>query len=305
MNPAGLDPRRVVEIEGPWEHRYVAAQGARFHVVAAGPDGSERPPIVLLHGFPHFWWAWRHQVSALAEAGHRVYAMDLRGYGGSDKTPRGYDPITLAADVAGVAAGLGEREVVVAGHGWGGYIAWTTAVAHPDRVRAVLSIGAPHPRAMLRSWWRQRPAALGHVLAMQVPLLPERRIARPGFVQRHLRTWAAPGSSYPSPAEVRTYAAALSLWPASHCALEYHRWLLRSRWRADGRAFRRLLAAPVAQPSCLIMGDHDPALPGRDSSRRWVTGPFTSVVIPGCGHFPPEERPDQVGAAMLDWLDRL
>ena len=81
-------------IEGPWEHRFVAANGARFHVAEQG----EGPVVLLLHGFPQFWWAWRQQLVDLADAGYRAVAVDLRGYGASDKPPRGYDSPTLAAD---------------------------------------------------------------------------------------------------------------------------------------------------------------------------------------------------------------
>ena len=112
----------VVLPEGPWTHRQVAANGARFHVVEAG----EGPLVLLLHGFPMFWWTWRRQLPALAEAGYRAVAMDLRGYGGSDKTPRGYDPFTLSGDVAGVVRSLGSATATLVGHGWGGLLAWTT-----------------------------------------------------------------------------------------------------------------------------------------------------------------------------------
>ena len=88
----------VVLVAGPWEHRYVAANGARFHVASAG----EGPLVLFLHAFPQFWWTWRRQLTALAEAGYRAVAMDLRGYGASDKPPTGYDAPTLTADVAGV-----------------------------------------------------------------------------------------------------------------------------------------------------------------------------------------------------------
>jgi len=116
--PADQAPDAIstVELPGPWEHLRVAAHGARFHVAvsspavrvhAATPATTSRPPLVLfLHGFPEFWWAWRHQLPALAGAGYRTAAMDLRGYGGSDKTPRGYDPVNLADDVAGVIRAL-------------------------------------------------------------------------------------------------------------------------------------------------------------------------------------------------------
>ena len=98
------DPVDVVRAEGPWTHRDIAANACRFHLVEAG----EGPLVVLLHGFPTFWWTWRHQLQSLAAAGFRAVAMDLRGYGGSDHTPHGYDPMTLAGDVAGLIRTLGE-----------------------------------------------------------------------------------------------------------------------------------------------------------------------------------------------------
>ena len=110
-------------IDGPWEHRFVAANGARFHVALAGPDERDAPLVVLLHGVPEFWWAWRHQLPVLADAGYRVAAMDVRGTGGSDKPPVGYDVPTLAADVAGVIQSLGAADAVVVGTGTGGEIA--------------------------------------------------------------------------------------------------------------------------------------------------------------------------------------
>jgi pimeloyl-ACP methyl ester carboxylesterase len=172
----------VVEIPGPWQHRYVAANGARFHVAESVPDPASGAPLVLLlHGFPEFWWSWRTQLPLLAEHGFRAVAMDLRGYGGSDKPPRGYDPVTLADDVAGVVKALGERRAIVVGHGWGGYVGWAAAALHPRQVAGLCAVSAPHPLTMLSQLGRatfqrrQSAGALGHVLAMQAPFFPERR----------------------------------------------------------------------------------------------------------------------------------
>jgi pimeloyl-ACP methyl ester carboxylesterase len=303
------DTARAVEIAGPWQHRYVAANGARFHVAEATHD-ARAPLVLLLHGFPEFWWAWRHQLPALADAGYRAVAMDLRGYGGSDKTPRGYDPITLAQDVSGVVKALGSGRAVVVGHSWGGYVGWAAAAQQPREVSALCTLAAPHPLEMVHALRTGRDLrSLGHVLAMQVPMLPERRLADAGsgYVAEHLRGWAAPGSGFPSPEVVATYQEVLGIWPSSHCALEYHRWLVRSRVRADGRAFNRLLAAPLAQPVCCVYGAEDPALsPGAVAgSRSRVGGPFEAHRLPGVGHFPHEEDPAAVSAVLLDWLARL
>ncbi|WP_117214559.1 alpha/beta fold hydrolase, partial [Allorhizocola rhizosphaerae] len=110
-------------VDGPWAHRFVSANGSRFHVAELGSG----PLVLLLHGFPEFWWAWHHQLPLLADAGFRAVAVDLRGYGASDKPPRGYDGFTLAADVTGLIRGLGERRAIVAGAGAGGLIAWAAA----------------------------------------------------------------------------------------------------------------------------------------------------------------------------------
>jgi pimeloyl-ACP methyl ester carboxylesterase len=286
----------------------VAANGARFHVVEAG--AAQGRPVLLLHGFPELWWAWRRQLPALAVAGYRAVAMDLRGYGGSDTTPNGYDPITAAQDVSGVVKALGARDAVVVGHGWGGYAGWATAALHPREVAALCAVSAPHPLAMLAALRSPRGAtALRHVLAAQLPMLPERRLADPGsgVLRRHLEAWSAPGSSFPTEAEVTTYQRAIGLWPASHCALEYHRWLFRSRLRADGRRLSSLLRAPVAQPVCFVWGEEDPALPvaGIERSRRHVTGPVTEHRLPAVGHFPHEEDPAAVTSLLLAWLAQV
>ncbi len=298
-------PLEDVEIPGPWQHRYVAANGARFHVVEAGPAHGRM--VMLLHGFPEFWWAWRAVLPVLAGAGYRAVAMDLRGYGGSDKTPNGYDPVTLAQDVSGVVKALGGSPAVVVGHGWGGYVGWATAALHPREVSALCAVSAPHPLTMLHALRPGRGVdALRHVLAMQVPMLPERRLADPssGFLAEHLRTWTADGSAFPDPDTLATYQRAISLWPSSHCALEYHSWQFRSRLRADGRHFTALMRPPVTQPVCCITGADDVALPvrGVERSRRHVTGDLTEHRMAGVGHFPHEEDPATFERLLLSWL---
>ena len=110
----------------------------------------------------------------------------------------------------------------------------------------------------------------------------------------HSSQGSAPGSAFPDDDEVSTYQRAIGLWPSSHCALEYHRWLVRSRLRGDGRAYSRAMAAPVTQPVLCVVGGDDPALPtgSLDRTRLRVTGPMEEHVLPGVGHFCQEEAPD-------------
>lgn len=310
------DPAGVVEIPGPWQHKYIAANGARFHVVEAVPDDAPRdaPLVLMLHGFPEFWWAWRDLLPVLAARGYRAVAMDLRGYGGSDKPPRGYDPVTLAGDVAGVVKALGARRAALVGQGWGGYVAWAVAALHPNQVTGLCAVAAPHPSVMLPLMVSDVPSSrslgmLGHLLAMQAPFVPERRLSKPtsSYVRSHLRGWSSPGSSFPDEEAVRRYNEAISLWPAAHCALEYHRWFLRSRTRADGRRFNALMDPPVTVPVCLVQGADDPVVPAQGNlrSRERVDAPFEAHVVPGTGHFPHEEDPEAFAAVLLPWLDGL
>ena len=306
--PSGSRPLDPVEIPGPWQHRHVAANGARFHVAQAGPDAART--VVLLHGFPESWWAWRGQLPALADAGYRAVAMDLRGYGGSDTTPRGYDAITLAQDVSGVVKALGARDAVLVGHGWGGYVGWATAALHARQVSALCVVSAPHPLSLLRPGAVRRAwPAVRHLLAAQLPMLPERRLADPssGRVRDQLRSWAAPDSAFPDERVAATYQATIARWPSSHCALEYHRWLFRSRIRSDGRRFDAALRESVRQPVCCIAGAEDRAVPPDlvSRSRRRVDGPFADHRLAGVGHYPHEEDPEAFTALLLGWLGSL
>jgi pimeloyl-ACP methyl ester carboxylesterase len=293
----------TVEVPGPWRHRHVAANGARFHVAESGTG----PLVLLLHSFPEFWWTWRDQLPALAAAGYRAVAMDLRGYGSSDKTPRGYDPVTLARDVVGTIRSLGAADAVLVGQGWGGYIAWTVAALHPGHVRALVPVAAAHPlrfRSLLRS-----PRLGRHLLGMQVPWFPERRIQAQDarYVETLLRAWSGPATAFPDAEQTRRYRGAMSLWPSPHCALEYHRWVIRSRLRSDGRRFATSMRTPVPAPVLQVLGGQDPVV-SRSAARvpaRLVGGPHEVAVLDEAGHFPHEECPQEFNAALLQWLARL
>jgi pimeloyl-ACP methyl ester carboxylesterase len=281
----------------------VAANAARFHVAVAG-DG---PLVLLLHGFPEFWWAWRHQLPALAARGYRAAAMDLRGYGASDKPPRGYDPFTLSADVAGVIRSLGERDAVVVGHGWGGLVAWSAAVVHPRQVRRLVAVSVPHPRRLRSAALRDvRQLRAGrHVLGFQLPLLPERRLVADGGIEvlRLLHAWAGPG--WPDPEAASRYCEAIRIPGVAHSAMEGYRWAVRSLPRPDGLRYARRMRSPVTVPTLQLQGELDGPTTTRSAtgSGRYVEADYRWRQLPGVGHFPHEEDPDAFNRVLLDWLD--
>jgi pimeloyl-ACP methyl ester carboxylesterase len=309
----GLDE---ILVSGPWTHRFVAAHGSRFHLVEQG----EGPLVVLLHGFPQFWWMWRHQIPALAAEGYRVVAVDLRGFGASDKPPRGHDTWTTSADTAAVIRSLGEEDAVIVGHGLGGWIGRGTAYLHPRVCRALVTVSMPHPRVMRRALLTsRRQLVAGRFLAgMQTPFVPERGMAKVGYVEDRLRSGAGSGAgsgsgsgsgdgtsgAFPSEEEVRRYTAALALPFAADCAAEHYRWLVRSQLRSSGRRLATAMRPPLAIDVLALHGAVDPVvLPDLMArSQGYVAGTFSSHTLPGVGHFVAEEAPDLTSSLIVDWL---
>lgn len=297
-----------VLIEGPWTHRMIAANGARFHVAEAGQH-NDGPLVLLLHGFPEFWWAWRHQLPALAEAGHHVAAMDLRGYGASDKPPQGYDTFTLAADVAAVVRSMGERQAVIVGHGLGGWIAWSMPTMQPDVTRAIVSTGCPHPLVM-RSASRGMPAQIRanrYLWAMQRPFLPERALAGgPKYTRSIMRAWSG-DPAWPDEALIERYSDALQLPFVAHCAAEYHRWLVRSVLRSDGRRMVDRLSQPIRVPAMYLRGELDGCVVPAASvgSGLHCRDQYAEVTLPVTGHFVAEQAPEQTTEILTGWLNKV
>lgn len=295
-------PDDVLRPPGPWRFRTIAANGARFHAVEAGSG----PLIVLLHGFPLFWWTWRHQLPALAGAGFRAVAPDLRGYGGSDKPPRGYDPVTLAADCAGMVRALGERRAVVVGNDWGGVLAWTMARLHPGHVRRLVVVGAPHPLQLRRQWRSPRRAAgnARRILGYQIPRLAERHLTVDGaqHVEALLRRWGGDGV-WPHEETARRYRLAMQIPGVAHSSLEYYRWAFRSVPRPDGTAWAGAMRHPVTVPTLQLHGLRDPYWPAElaRASSRWVDAEYEWHGLEAAGHYPQEQAPELVTAHIARW----
>jgi len=294
-----FDPR----IEGPWTHRDVSANGGRFHIAEMG----EGPLVLLVHGWPQFWWTWRQQLVDLAEGGFRAVAVDLRGVGGSDRTPRGYDPANMALDLTGVIRSLGASDAALVGHDWGGFLAWTAAVMRPALVRRLAVASSAHPRRMRRALMsdRRQISASEHLFGFQRPWIPERQLAADSaeLVGDYLSDWTGPGHR-PDEKTLLTYRQAMLLSNTRHCSIEPYRWLMRSMGRPDGIQYARRMNRPVRVPTLHLQGAADPVLLTRTAagSAEYVEAPYRWRLLDGIGHYPQEEDPDGFSRELLNWL---
>ncbi len=213
----------------PLEHHDVQTNGLRLHVVQCGPAAG--PLVLLLHGFPEYWYSWRAQLPALVAAGYRVWVPDQRGYNLSDK-PLGvasYALPTLAADIIGLIDAAGQTQAAVVGHDWGGVVAWYLAAHYPSRVRNTTIINVPHPAVVGPNIWQAPDQLLRswYIAFFQLPGLPEclmrRRNWQLGAVL--LVCSSRPGTF--GPAEVARYKAAWSRPGAITSMLNWYRALAR------------------------------------------------------------------------------
>ncbi|MDB5294158.1 MAG: alpha/beta hydrolase [Phycisphaerales bacterium] len=277
------------------------ANGLTLTGVEAGP--ADGPPVLLLHGFPEFSFGWRHQLPALARAGFRAVAPNLRGYDTSDKPTRvrDYRVEELAADVAGLADHLGGRAAVV-GHDWGGIVAWFAAMRHPGRVSRLAVLNAPHPLAYLRELRRSSQLVRSWYAGFfQVPWLPERLIRANDYALARGTFRAGPCRNAARPAEdVETYVQALARPGALTASLNYY----RAAFRRRSSDIRRLVR-PVEVPTLLIWGERDRYLvPGlADELDAWV--PRLRVErLPAATHWVQHDEPERVNELLVGFLSK-
>ncbi|HEX6250485.1 MAG TPA: alpha/beta hydrolase [Gemmatimonadaceae bacterium] len=259
------------------------------------------PAVVLLHGFPEFWYSWRHQIPALVDAGFSVVAPDLRGYNLSDK-PRGREAYRLehlVRDVAAIARSTGQQRVHIVGHDWGGILAWTFASQHRELVDRLVVMNAPHlgrfaevvrrPPQIFRSWY---------ILLFQLPRIPERAIAARNYaaIRSLFRNKPAVPGAF-SREDIARYVEAISRPGALTSALNYYRAL---RLRGASRIGRR---ARTDAKTLVIWGEQDPALTIEllDGLERYA--PHIRVHrIPHAGHWIQSEDPAEVNSVLQEFL---
>ncbi|MFC4907972.1 alpha/beta fold hydrolase [Actinomadura gamaensis] len=320
--------------ENAIRHRTVRTNGIRMHVAEAGRG----PVVLLLHGFPELWYSWRHQIPALAAAGFRVLAPDLRGYGrtSAPAEPSAYRLRENLADLTGLLDALGVRTAAVVGHDQGSTIAWAAAQLHPDRFPAVVSLGVPYtartPMPLTQLLRKNNPGKFNVVLYFQEPGVAEAELdadasrtlrmtmyalsgqAPPDLVPRWL-LGTPEGSGYLTPLPDPGVPSRWSPWLTDAEFGHYVREFRRTGFDGAIRRYRTfdidwsdlpmVGTIEVRQPALYVTGDLDSAYRFQSdlsAMRAGVPGLRGVEILPGCGHWTQQERPARVNELLIRFL---
>ncbi len=315
------------------QHRSIETNGIRMHVAEQG----EGAPVLLCHGFPESWYSWRHQMRTLAAAGLRAIAPDMRGYGRTDSPPDAtqFTLLHLVGDMVVLLDALGIAQAVIAGHDWGAPVAWHAALLRPDRFRAVIGLSVPfRPRGPARPTTQmpQTAEALFYQLYFQPPGVAEAEFeADPRRTVSTLLV-AASGNApqragfgmVPRAGGMLTgleTPATLPPWltdaDIDYYAAEFTRTGFRGglNWYRNIDLNWELLAAfagaRIGVPALYVAGDRDLVVGFKGMDKTLAALPTVipnlrgTVMLPGCGHWTQQERPDDVSALMIDFIKDL
>lgn len=282
-----------------WQHRFAQVNRIQLHYVTQGSGEL----VLLLHGFPEFWYSWRFQIPALARH-FKVVAPDLRGYNDSDKPASGYDLDTLAQDVMGLIRSLGFTKAHIVGHGWGGMIGWRLAQTFPEAVHSLSLLSAPHPSTLAQNIFSnfEQIRQHWHFLAFQVPGVPEWLLQQnlKDFLQAWFQRQAIRKAAF-SGETLRIYQSALSKTGALSAALNYYRnWLAPQNWL--GKLTDASL--PIQVPALVLWGKDDTVLSASLATEldRFIARPFRLKLVAECGHWIQQEVPQLVNSELLAFL---
>lgn len=272
---------------------YLLTNGIRIHYMECG----QGPVLVLLHGFPEFWYGWKNQIPALSKH-FRLIIPDMRGYNLSDKPPKvsDYTIDKLAADIAGIADALHIKSFLLAGHDWGAAVAWATAAIYPERIEKLAILNVPHPEEMSRAFkgfnlkqWRKS----WYIFFFQLPYLPEKYVGKNGFFKAAYRGMSIYKDSF-NKQDFEMYDQAFSHPGAAKSAIAYYR-----------AAFRSVFRQPkLPKVSCIVLmlwGENDKAL-GKELTFRTADYCHIPPIIrynSEAGHFVQHDAPDWVNKALL------
>jgi epoxide hydrolase A/B len=313
--------------------RLIDTNGVQLRVTEAGDRGA--PVVVLAHGFPELAYSWRHQIPVLADAGYHVLAPDQRGYGGSSRPDaiEAYNIHELTADIVGLLDDVGAERAVWVGHDWGAPVAWHAPLLHPDRVAAVAALSVPalpRPRGTPTKTWRKRFGEnFFYILYFQEPGVADAELnADPARTMRRMlgslrrsgdplstSRMLAPGPEgfidrLPEPDRLPDW---LSQDELDHYISEFSRtgftgglnWY--RNFDRNWETTAELDGAKISVPCLFIAGTADPVLgfTRTDQAAEVISGPYRQVMIEGAGHWLQQERPDEVNATLLEFLNGL
>jgi pimeloyl-ACP methyl ester carboxylesterase len=289
----------MMQDSGTLEELWFSNGDVRLHAVAAGPADGQL--VILLHGFPEFWYSWRKQIGPLAEVGYRVVAPDQRGYNLSSKPPdiADYAVGNLVADIIGIADQFGRDRFCLAGHDWGAAVAWATALKYPQRLRKLAILQVPHPavflhtlrtnpRQMLRSWY---------IAFFQLPRLPEARFSAHNFAMgvRALVNSSRPGTF--SAEDLDQYRKAWSN-PGTPTAM--------INWYRAAFQHRPAIGNPqVHVPTRILWGRRDNfLLPEMAQESVPYCDSAELTYFPSATHWLQHEEPAAVNAALIEFFEK-
>lgn len=284
-------------LSGNWQHDFINTNGINLHYVTEG----EGPLMLMLHGFPEFWYSWRHQIPEFAKD-YKVVALDLRGYNDSDKPPQtsAYKMSEFIKDVEGVIKGLGYEKCVLVGHDWGGAIAWHFAYAYPEMVEKLIVLNIPHPgkfaeglntiEQLFKSWY---------IFFFQLPALPEWLLQLNDYeaIASGFLNSAVEKSAF-SDADLEAYKDAFAKRGALTSGINYYRNIFPS-------IFEEKNWGKLQVPTLTIWGENDNFL-GKELTYHTedYVEDFQIWYIPNCGHWVQQEKPDLVNQYMREFLER-
>jgi pimeloyl-ACP methyl ester carboxylesterase len=317
------------------KHRFIESNGIKMHLAEQG-DG---PLVVLCHGFPELWYSWRHQLTALAEAGYHAVAPDQRGYGQTDRPEaiEDYHVFKLAADMVGLVDALGEEKAVIVGHDWGAAVAWHCALLRPDVFSAVVLLSVPY---LQRSWADPRPtermkqlAGEGHFyqLYFQEPGKAETELEADIRKSMRMLLYSASGDASLENRWRFLFSKSETLLDTGVAPERLPAWLTeadldffvsefeRTGFRGGLNWYRNLDAlwesapflsgAKIRQPSLFIAGELDAVIamyrPAFEGLEQMMPGLGKKVLLPGAGHWIQQERPAEVNELLLQFLAGL
>jgi pimeloyl-ACP methyl ester carboxylesterase len=284
-------------LQSGWRESTRSVNGVTLHLVEAGRPGD--PLLLLLHGFPEFWWAWRHQITPLADAGYHVVVPDQRGYNSSDRPQQvsAYHIDTLAADVVALAETFGAGPFDLVGHDWGAVIGWWVAARHPERLHRVVLMNGPHPDTWGRQMLKHPTQALRSTYAafFQLPWVPETTLAAFDFagLKTMMQGSAKPGAF--EPGALDRYAEAWSHEGSLTAMLNYYRAL---RERTAGETPVR-----IAPPTLILWAEDDVALePHLAEAGLALCDQGKLEFVEEASHWLHLEQPERVNRRVIEWL---